>query len=109
MSDPEGAGFQSSVDNVKLDNNEEDPKSSERKKKVHLVILTHGLHSNLGADMLFLKESIDSATRSSHQKAHKSNNPHVNPTGSDNLNTTRYVSLPTRVMMQSSNRLFSIC
>ncbi|PYH44652.1 lipase ROG1 family protein [Aspergillus saccharolyticus JOP 1030-1] len=30
-------------------------------KQVHLVVLTHGLHSNLGADMLFLKESIDAA------------------------------------------------
>jgi hypothetical protein len=28
-------------------------------KRVHLVVLTHGLHSNLGADMLYLKESID--------------------------------------------------
>ncbi|VUC24842.1 unnamed protein product, partial [Clonostachys rosea] len=34
-----------------------------RQKKVHLVILTHGLHSNLGADMLFLKESIDAAVK----------------------------------------------
>ncbi|OAA32122.1 hypothetical protein AAL_01454 [Moelleriella libera RCEF 2490] len=34
-----------------------------RKKKVHLVILTHGLHSNLGADMLYLKESIDTAAK----------------------------------------------
>ncbi|KAM5348140.1 hypothetical protein ACJ41O_007964 [Fusarium nematophilum] len=32
-------------------------------KKVHMVILTHGLHSNLGADMLFMKESIDAAVR----------------------------------------------
>ena len=34
-----------------------------RRKKVHLVILTHGLHSNLGADMLYLKESIDTASK----------------------------------------------
>ncbi|RHZ68446.1 hypothetical protein CDV55_107600 [Aspergillus turcosus] len=34
-----------------------------RRKKVHLVVLTHGLHSNLGADMLYLKESIDAATQ----------------------------------------------
>ncbi|KAI0442528.1 putative serine esterase-domain-containing protein [Xylaria telfairii] len=32
-------------------------------KKIHLVVLTHGLHSNLGADMLYLKESIDSTVR----------------------------------------------
>lgn len=41
-----------------------DPETKEEKlphkpKKVHLVVLSHGLHSNLGADMLFLKESID--------------------------------------------------
>ncbi|KYK59373.1 hypothetical protein DCS_00503 [Drechmeria coniospora] len=34
-----------------------------KQKRVHLVILTHGLHSNLGADMLFLKESIDAAAK----------------------------------------------
>ncbi|PNH39926.1 hypothetical protein VD0004_g7016 [Verticillium dahliae] len=32
-------------------------------KKVHLVVLTHGLHSNLGADLLYLKESIDATVR----------------------------------------------
>ncbi|KAL3469380.1 putative serine esterase-domain-containing protein [Aspergillus californicus] len=31
------------------------------RRRVHLVVLTHGLHSNLGADMLYLKESIDAA------------------------------------------------
>lgn len=39
------------------------PKRAARKKKVHFVVLTHGLHSNLGADMLYLKESIDAAAR----------------------------------------------
>lgn len=28
-------------------------------KPIHLVVLTHGLHSNVSADMLFLKEQID--------------------------------------------------
>lgn len=37
-----------------------DKQSNPRKrKKIHLVIVTHGLHSNVGADMLFMKESID--------------------------------------------------
>ncbi|KAJ5692051.1 hypothetical protein N7462_001474 [Penicillium macrosclerotiorum] len=36
---------------------------SSKKKKVHLVVITHGLHSNLGADMLYLKESIDAAAK----------------------------------------------
>ncbi|KAH6671941.1 putative lipase [Halenospora varia] len=34
-----------------------------RQKKVHLVVLTHGLHSNLGADMLYMKESIDATAK----------------------------------------------
>lgn len=39
------------------------PQNPKKKKKVHVVILTHGLHSNLGADMLFMKESIDAAVK----------------------------------------------
>lgn len=44
---------------------EEDMINSGKKKpkKVHLVVLTHGLHSNLGADMLYMKESIDATAR----------------------------------------------
>ncbi|PHH65893.1 hypothetical protein CDD81_1262 [Ophiocordyceps australis] len=38
-------------------------KTRKKRKKVHLVLLTHGLHSNLSADMLFIKESIDVAAR----------------------------------------------
>ncbi|PSS02305.1 putative serine esterase-domain-containing protein [Coniella lustricola] len=34
-----------------------------KKTKVHLVILTHGLHSNLGSDLLYMKESIDAAAK----------------------------------------------
>ncbi|KAI4088366.1 MAG: hypothetical protein LQ344_006151 [Seirophora lacunosa] len=40
-----------------------------KRKKVHLVILTHGLHSNLGADMLYLKESIDAAAKQARESA----------------------------------------
>ncbi|KAK6341578.1 hypothetical protein TWF696_008649 [Orbilia brochopaga] len=32
-------------------------------KKVHLVLITHGIHSNCGADMLFIKESIDKTAK----------------------------------------------
>lgn len=32
-------------------------------KKVHLVVITHGMHSNTGADMLFMKEAIDEEER----------------------------------------------
>lgn len=47
---------------------EEEPKAKKR-KRVHLVVLTHGLHSNLGADMLYLKESIDAAAKEARQSA----------------------------------------
>lgn len=44
----------------------------ERKpRKVHLVVLTHGLHSNLGADMLYLKESIDATAKQAREGARK--------------------------------------
>ncbi|PLB39736.1 lipase ROG1 family protein [Aspergillus candidus] len=46
-----------------------DSQTTRCKKKVHLVVLTHGLHSNLGADMLYLKESIDAAARETKEKA----------------------------------------
>jgi hypothetical protein len=42
-----------------------------KKKKIHLVILTHGLHSNLGADMLYMKESIDATARQARDDAKK--------------------------------------
>lgn len=41
------------------------------RKKVHLVVLTHGLHSNIGADMLFLKESIDATVKQARLDARK--------------------------------------
>ncbi|KAK7927981.1 hypothetical protein PG985_004979 [Apiospora marii] len=43
--------------------NQKPPGKHGKKRKVHLVVLTHGLHSNLGADMLYMKESIDSTVR----------------------------------------------
>ncbi|KAJ5101460.1 hypothetical protein NUU61_003682 [Penicillium alfredii] len=50
-------------DNEEPESAAEAPLKHPRKKKVHLVLLTHGLHSNLGADMLYLKESIDTAAK----------------------------------------------
>ena len=47
---------------------DKEPKPKKR-KRVHLVVLTHGLHSNLGADMLYLKESIDAAAKEARQSA----------------------------------------
>ena len=42
-----------------------------RRKNIHLVVLSHGLHSNLGADMLYLKESIDVTARQAREDARK--------------------------------------
>ncbi len=42
---------------------------AKKRKRVHLVVLTHGLHSNLGSDMLYLKESIDAAAKEARQSA----------------------------------------
>ncbi|TPR12122.1 Fungal specific transcription factor domain family protein [Aspergillus niger] len=49
--------------------NESEPFKDNHSKKIHLVVLTHGLHSNLGADMLYLKESIDAAVRLAKSRA----------------------------------------
>jgi hypothetical protein len=51
-----------------LKGEEEQPKARKR-KRVHLVVLTHGLHSNLGSDMLYLKESIDAAAKEARESA----------------------------------------
>lgn len=42
---------------------------SRKKQKVHLVVVTHGIHSNIGADMLFLKESIDATAKEAREDA----------------------------------------
>ncbi|EMC93049.1 hypothetical protein BAUCODRAFT_52749, partial [Baudoinia panamericana UAMH 10762] len=40
-----------------------------KKRTIHLVVVTHGLHSNVGADMLFLKESIDATVKQARVEA----------------------------------------
>lgn len=42
-----------------------------KKKKIHLVVVTHGLHGNIGTDMLFLKESIDATVAQARLDAKK--------------------------------------
>lgn len=55
----------------KDDKEEEEQRPRKKRKKIHLVILTHGLHSNLGADMLYMKESIDAAAKQAKEDAKK--------------------------------------
>lgn len=54
---------------VPKDKKNEEPSKPKKQKKVHLVVLTHGLHSNLGADMLYMKESIDAGVKKAKQDA----------------------------------------
>ncbi|OJD10221.1 hypothetical protein AJ78_08680 [Emergomyces pasteurianus Ep9510] len=56
-----------------------DEGSQEKRRKVHFVVLTHGLHSNLGADMLYLKDSIDAAAKKAREDARKERNKAKNP------------------------------
>ena len=53
---------QSEGERKQLESNSKSPKKQNR-QRIHLVLITHGLHGNLGADMLFLKESIDAAAK----------------------------------------------
>jgi hypothetical protein len=55
----------------KVDAEAKDKQKSQRKTKVHLVVLTHGLHSNIGADMLYLKESIDTAAKQAREDSRR--------------------------------------
>lgn len=61
--DAAGGPAAQAVQTAKAPDPKADQTKTRRKKNVHLVILTHGLHSNLGSDMLYLKESIDAAAK----------------------------------------------
>lgn len=61
-SDPTSINPEQDTDDVKKYGDGSKPSPTD-KKRVHLVVITHGLHSNLGADMLYLKESIDTAAK----------------------------------------------
>jgi hypothetical protein len=56
-------GKDTPAESLKDNGGKRDGYRNKRQKKVHLVVLTHGLQSNLGADMLFLKESIDATAK----------------------------------------------
>lgn len=57
--------------NTEWQNEEPKPRKERKRRNVHLVVVTHGLHSNIGADMLFLKESIDATVAQARQDAKK--------------------------------------
>ncbi|KAI1767312.1 DUF676-domain-containing protein [Hypoxylon sp. FL1150] len=57
------SGMDKAITSVTKPTDSESSAKRQPPKKVHLVVITHGLHSNLGADMLYLKESIDATAR----------------------------------------------
>ena len=75
-----------SVDNRKS-SEEGNSTQHKKRKKVHLVVLTHGLHSNLGADMLYMKESIDAAAKQAREdaKASRKRTRHDDKTNGKNI------------------------
>jgi hypothetical protein len=66
-----------------LDEGRERPR---KKQKIHLVILTHGLHSNLSADMLYMKESIDTAAKEARESKRKRREARNTPSTTDTVN-----------------------
>ena len=46
-------------------------KRDSKPQNIHLVMLTHGIHSNIGADMLYLKESIDATVKQVREDSRK--------------------------------------
>jgi hypothetical protein len=81
--DPEGQDTQPLPAHEGPEDNTEAQKKSTKKKKVHLVLLTHGLHSNLGTDMLYMKESIDAAMRKPRENATHAKMEQDNQSGDD--------------------------
>ncbi|KAI9651867.1 MAG: hypothetical protein M1831_007532 [Alyxoria varia] len=57
-------------DRPKSSSQDEENSGQEYKpNKIHLVVLTHGLHSNTGADLLYLKESIDATVKEAREES----------------------------------------
>ena len=101
ITEPGGTDTKPIVETSKSAENSDTSAKKAKKKKVHLVLLTHGLHSNLGADMLYLKESIDAATRNSHKNAHHTNTPHVDPIGPENSRYALFARVAVLAQIQS--------
>ncbi|KAL2811299.1 putative serine esterase-domain-containing protein [Aspergillus cavernicola] len=70
-----------------LCNSATSPIRTPKRRKIHLVVLTHGLHSNLGADMLYLKESIDAASERNRSSQNPKNSEDGRTLGISPLNS----------------------
>ena len=66
-----GAGRESTDARLRDGEKHAEELKPKKQKNIHLVVLTHGLHSNLGADMLFMKESIDATVAQARVDAKK--------------------------------------
>ena len=56
---------------VRSEARDDQERPRKRRKKIHLVVITHGLHSNLAADMLYMKESIDVTAKQAREDARR--------------------------------------
>jgi hypothetical protein len=72
-----------SVDRGSRKSTETSQERPRKKQKIHLVILTHGLHSNLSADMLYMKESIDMAAAEARESKKKRREARNDPSPAD--------------------------
>ncbi|KAL1965421.1 hypothetical protein VTN77DRAFT_5677 [Rasamsonia byssochlamydoides] len=89
--DPHGPHDCQGVSNDDTMKMEDGAKKQQKKKRIHFVVLTHGLHSNLGADMLYLKESIDAAARMARKQAREHRNKNKGQeNGKDSFHSERY-------------------
>jgi hypothetical protein len=68
-------------------------KKEKKRRNVHLVVVTHGLHSNIGADMLFLKESIDATVKQARldarQRKRQYRHDHAEDSNADSINDSQ--------------------
>ncbi|KAJ4349607.1 uncharacterized protein N0V89_008223 [Didymosphaeria variabile] len=73
---------------------QQSPEEPQKQKKIHLVILTHGLHSNLGADMLYLKESIDATAKQAREDRRKRRQDERQASGTERKDMTGVSTAP---------------
>ena len=75
-----------------------------KRRKIHLVVLTHGLHSNLGADMLYLKESIDATARQAREDRRKRKARERQDQASAETHSTKHQTETERASSEDQNK-----
>ena len=73
------------------EDSDEKPKKEKKNKgpkNVHLVMISHGLHSNTGADMIYMKEAIDRVSENARKKRQERREKEARE-GDININTVQ--------------------